>query len=138
MQLFFNTITLKFFNLLLIGYLLNDIDYLDDDNDFPIWRYSYKPLETRYVAEVIHFKKYDTNLLCMRNPSIYNINAFFWLINCAYHMKKTFCVICTGNGNFQKQKSLNFTLTKQSIQSLSEHCFSKRCCIQCFKINILP
>ena len=83
--------TLSLCNFLLIGYLPNEIDYLDDDNGFPTWWYSSKALETGYVAEVIHFKKYDTNLRFMQNPSICNINAF--LIDKSYlaHEKDVLC-----------------------------------------------
>ena len=95
-----------------MGYLPNDIDHLDDDNGFPIWRYSNKALETRYVLEVTHLKKYDTNHICMRNPRICNISASFLIDKSHLAHEKTFCLICMGIGNFQKQKSSTFALTE--------------------------
>ena len=102
-----------------MGYLPNDIDHLDDDNGFPIWRYSNKALETRYVSEVTHLKKYDTNHICMRNPRICNISASF-LIDKSHlaHEKDVLCNL-HGHWKLSKTKKFNFCIDRGSLFKVS-------------------
>ena len=114
----------------------DNVDFLDDDNGFPVWLYSNKGLETQYVAAAIHFKQYDTNRKCVCNPSICNINASFLIDKSYLTHEKDVSYDLHGHLKLLKTKELNFCTDKSRL--FSEHCSSKKCGSQCYKINILP
>ena len=92
--------------------MANNVDFLDDYNGFPICLYSNKGLETKYVAEVIHFKQYDTNRKCVCNPSIFNINASFLIDKLYLTHEKDISYDLHGHLKLSKTKELNFCIDK--------------------------